>query len=267
MTALEDTFADVLGKAMAGLGMGQDEAAEKSGLPSDAIRALLRGEFEEKATRQLSDTLGLRADALARLGRGEYHPAVTPAANLAQIATRFGEMSVNAYVLWDPESRGAAIFDTGADAAPILDLVERENLEVAGIFLTHSHADHIQALGALQNALAADAWSSEYEPVRRTRTFRPGDLFNAGRHFIRTRNTPGHSPGGATFVIEGRLLSAAIVGDALFAGSVGGVRSGYREALETIRREVLTLSAGTIVCPGHGPMSTVGQERENNPFF
>lgn len=267
MIPLEDTFADVLGKAMAGLGMREEEAATKAGLSIDEVRSLLRGTFEEQAARRLAGALGLRADAVAALGRGEYSASAPPAANLAQVATPFGGMSVNAYVLWDPENRGAAIFDTGADATRILGIVEREKLDVTGIFLTHSHADHIQALSALTHALGVDAWSSEHEPVRGTRTFRPGDLFNAGRHFIRTRHTPGHSPGGATFVIEGRLLSAAIVGDALFAGSIGGARHGYREALETIRREILSLPEETVICPGHGPMTTVGREKAGNPFF
>ncbi len=267
MMALEDNFADVLGKALAGLGMREDEAAEKSGLSRDSLRTLLRGEFDEAAARRLAVVLGLRADALTRLGRGEYKPEAPSAANLVQVTTPCGGMTVNAYVLWDPENRGAAVFDTGADAAPLLAIVEREKLEVAGIFLTHSHADHIQALAALKHKLGIDAWSSVHEPVRGTQTFRPGDVFNAGRHFIRTRHTPGHSPGGTTFIIEGRLLSAAVVGDALFAGSVGGVREGYREALAAIRHEILALPDETIVCPGHGPMTTVAQEKENNPFF
>ena len=267
MIPLEDTFADVLGKALAGTGISAEEAARKSGVSTESVQSLLRGEFAEGAARKLGEALGLRAEALIKLGRGEYQPKSEGAANLVQVPTPFGGMSVNAYVLWDPENRGAAIFDTGTDATPLLSIVEREQLDVAGIFLTHSHADHIQALSALKHALDIDAWSSEHEPVRGTRNFRPGDLFNAGRHFIRTRHTPGHSPGGTTFVIEGRLLSAAIVGDALFAGSVGGVRSSYREALDTIRREILSLPENTIVCPGHGPMTTVAQEKSNNPFF
>jgi len=267
MIGLEDTFADVLGKAMAGSGIGETKAAELSGLSREQIRKLLAGEFDEPSARSLAGVLGLRAEALVALGRGEYAPQVAAVENLAQVTTRYGGMSVNAYLLWDRENRGAAIFDTGADAAPLLAIVERENLDVAGIFLTHSHADHIHALSALTAALGVDAWSSEHEPVRGTRTFHPGDLFSAGRHFIRTRHTPGHSPGGATFVIEGRLLSAAIVGDALFAGSVGGIRGDYRAALETIRHEILSLPDATIVCPGHGPMTTVGQEKDHNPFF
>lgn len=267
MSALEDNFGDILGKAMAGLGLREEDAATTTGLPADSIRKLLRGEFDEASARQLAEPLGLRGDALVRIARGEFQPTVPPLTNLAQVTTPCGGMSVNAYVLWDPENRGAAIFDTGADPAPLLQIVEREKLEVIGIFLTHSHADHIQALAALKHKLGVDAWSAEREPVRGTLAFRPGDLFNAGRHFIRTRLTPGHSPGGTTFVIEGKLLSAAITGDALFAGSIGGVRTNYAAALAAIRHEILSLRDETIICPGHGPMSTVGQEKENNPFF
>lgn len=267
MTALEDNFADVLAKAMAGNACDEAAAAEKSGLSLETVRALLRGQFDAAAAGRLAPVLGLRPDALVRIGRGEYRPAPPVVDNIVQVATPYAGMTVNAYVLWDRENRGAAIFDTGADATPLLAIVEREQLEVVGIFLTHSHADHVHALATLKHALGVEAWSSEHEPVRGTQTFRPGELFNAGNHFIRTRHTPGHSPGSATFVIEGRLLSAAVVGDALFAGSIGGVREGYAEALGTIRREILSLRDDTIVCPGHGPMTTVGQEKENNPFF
>ena len=68
-------------------------------------------------------------------------------------------------------------------------------------------------------------------------------------------------------MIEGPVLQAAIVGDALFAGSVGGVRGDYIETLATIRQEILGLRDDTILCPGHGPLTTVAQEKTNNPFF
>ena len=267
MIPLEDNFADVLGKAMAGTGLDESAAGKRAGLEAAQVRALLEGRFEEDAARALASVLGLEAEALVRLGRGDYRPEVPDTRNLAQVTTTFGSMTVNAYVLWDTESRGAAIFDTGAEAGPILDLISREQLEVAGIFLTHSHADHIYALAELQGALGVDAWSSQFEPVRGTNNFRPGEVFNAGRHFIRTRHTPGHSAGGTTFVIEGKKMSAAIVGDALFAGSTGGIRGNYAEALQTIQREILSLPENTIICPGHGPMTTVGQEKASNPFF
>lgn len=267
MIPLEDTFADALGKAMKGLQLDEAAASAKSGVTEDGVRALLRGEYDESSARRLAEVLGLRTDALIRLARGAYAPGTPPVPNLVQVTTDYGGMAVNAYMLWDRENRGAAIFDTGADPAPLLAIVDREHLEVGGIFLTHSHADHVAALSVLRKELDVEAWSPEQEHVADTRPFRPGDLFNAGRHFIRTRLTPGHSPGGTTFVIEGQFLSAAITGDALFAGSIGGVRSNYAGALSAIKREILSLPDETIICPGHGPMTTVGQEKENNPFF
>jgi len=267
MNTLEDNVSDILGKAMRGRGFDAQEMAAQTGLAPGQVEPLLQGTFEEPSARVMAAALGLNPDAVARLGRNEYQPQVTTPANLAQVTTYYRDMAVNAYVLWDPDNRGAAIFDTGTDAAPLLEIVERENLDVASIFLTHSHADHVQALAALTAALDVEAWSSIFEPLQGTRTFRPGDFFHAGQHFIRTRHTPGHTAGGTTFVIEGRTVDAAVVGDALFAGSIGGVRADYTKALEAIRREILTLPDSTIICPGHGPMTTVALEKANNPFF
>lgn len=267
MIPLEDNFNDILGKAMKGLGLSDTAAARASGISRDAVSRLLAGEFDEESARALARALALQPDALVRLARGEYQPAVPLPETLAQITTRFGDMTVNAYAVWDRENRAAAIFDTGAEAQPILDLVRRENLKVMAVFLTHSHADHIAALGVLQHALDVEAWSSELEPVRGTRTFRPGDVFNVGRHFLRTRLTPGHSPGGVTFIVEGHTVQAAMVGDAIFAGSAGGIRGDYAASLDTIRHEILGLPENTILGPGHGPLTTVALEKAHNPFF
>jgi len=267
MNALEDNFADILGKALRGRRLGSDAAARAAHLDPAAVEALLDGRFDEAAARALAGVLQLSPSALVRLARGEHRPVVACPESMFVATTPFDGLTVNAYILWDRDNRDAAIFDTGADAAPLLDAVARFGLNVVAIFLTHSHADQVQALAALRRELGVEAWSSEAEPVRGTRTFRPGDLFNAGRHFIRTRLTPGHTAGGTTFLIEGHVVRAAIVGDALFAGSVGGVRLDYGEALATIRREILSLPDETILCPGHGPLTTVACEKTGNPFF
>lgn len=267
MIPLEDSFADVLGKALRGHHLDAAGAARAANLDPRAVARLLDGHFEEDAARALASSLQLSPEALVRLARGEHHPVVPCPGSMFVATTPFDGMTVNAYLLWDRTNRDAAIFDTGADPAPLLDAVARFDLNVVAIFLTHSHADHIRALAALQAELGVEAWSSEAEPVPGTRTFRPGDLFNAGHHFIRTRLTPGHSPGGTTFIIEGHVIRAAIVGDALFAGSVGGIRSDYDTALATIRREILSLPEDTILCPGHGPLTAVGLEKAGNPFF
>lgn len=267
MTPLEDNFADVLGKALRGQKLTPHAAARQAGLTDEAVAGLLGGSFDEARARALARVLHLSPEALVRLAAGGHEPAVDRPASLVVATTPFGDMTVNAYLLWDRENHDAAIFDTGAEAAPLLESVAALDLNVVAIFLTHSHADHVHALAALKRELGVDAWSSELEPVRGTNTFRPGDLFNTGRHFIRTRLTPGHSPGGTTFVIEGPVVQAAIVGDALFAGSIGGVHDGYAATLENIRREILGLPDDTILCPGHGPLTTVAAEKAGNPFF
>ena len=267
MTALEDTFADVLGKALRGQKLTPHAAARQAGLTEAAVASLLDGTFDEAAARTLARTLRLCPDALVRLANGQHAPAVERPASLVVATTPFGDMTVNAYLLWDRQNHDAAIFDTGAESASLLESVAALDLNVVAIFLTHSHADHVHALAALKRELGVEAWSSELEPVRGTNTFRPGDLFNAGQHFIRTRLTPGHSPGGTTFVIEGPVVQAAVVGDALFAGSIGGVHDGYAATLENIRREILGLPDDTILCPGHGPLTTVAFEKAGNPFF
>lgn len=267
MIPLEDNFADILGKALRGKDLSTPAAAKSAGLSEAAVDLLLAGQFDPPATRALATVLQLNGEALVRLARGDYRPHVDCPLALVAASTPYGDLSVNAYILWDEESRDAAIFDTGADATPLLQAVASRDLNVLAIFLTHSHADHVHALAVLQGELKVEAWSSALEPVRGTKTFRPGDLFKTGRHFIRTRLTPGHSPGGTTYVIEGALLAAAMVGDAIFAGSIGTVRDDYQGALAQIRREILGLSDHTILCPGHGPLTTVAEEKAHNPFF
>ncbi|MCX6958329.1 MAG: MBL fold metallo-hydrolase [Verrucomicrobiae bacterium] len=85
---------------------------------------------------------------------------------------------------------------------------------------------------------------------------------------IEARPTPGHSPGGTTYVVRGMSSEIAVVGDALFAGSVGGIPpSSYEAALKAIRKNILSLPDDTILSPGHGPLTTVGDEKARNPFF
>lgn len=267
MIPLEDNFTDVLGKALRGQKLSVHAAAARAGLDTAAVTRLITGHFEEGPARALAAALKLNSDALVRLATGGYAPDVSCPPAIIAVTTPYGDMTVNAYIVHDLKSRDAAIFDTGADAKPLLDAVRSSGLNIVAIFLTHSHADHIHALSTLKRELGVEAWSSELEPVRGTNTFRPGDLFNAGQHFIRTRLTPGHSPGGTTFVIEGPILQAAVVGDALFAGSIGGVHDDYNQTLATIRREILGLRDDAILCPGHGPLTTVASEKANNPFF
>jgi hydroxyacylglutathione hydrolase len=84
---------------------------------------------------------------------------------------------------------------------------------------------------------------------------------------IETRQTSGHSKGGITYVITGLSMPVAVVGDSIFASSMGGGMISYEDALRNNLENILTLSDNTILCPGHGPLTTVGEEKAHNPFF
>ena len=92
-------------------------------------------------------------------------------------------------------------------------------------------------------------------------------FFRLGKIDIEARYTWGHSPGGMTFVCTGLARPVAIVGDSMFAGSMGGGSVSYKDAVQNNFEKILTLADETIICPGHGPMTSVAEEKKHNPFF
>jgi glyoxylase-like metal-dependent hydrolase (beta-lactamase superfamily II) len=97
--------------------------------------------------------------------------------------------------------------------------------------------------------------------------FFAGRSFQVGSLNVDTLLTSGHAAGGVTFFIQGLSKTLAVVGDSLFAGSMGGGMVSYADALRNNRQQILTLPDATIICPGHGPLTTVGEQKDANPFF
>jgi glyoxylase-like metal-dependent hydrolase (beta-lactamase superfamily II) len=158
-------------------------------------------------------------------------------------------------------------FDTGGDAGGLLDAIASKNLELSLILLTHTHGDHIFDLDRLKERTGAHAFVGDREPIEGAETFSAGRTWTVGRLKIESRLTWGHSKGGITYVVTGLARPVAIVGDAVFAGSMGGGGVSYADALRTNREHIFCLPEETILCPGHGPMTTVGEEKRNNPFY
>jgi len=188
-------------------------------------------------------------------------------AGLAQFNTPYHDMRVNAYLVWDVKTNEAAVFDTGADCSPILTFIQANHLTVKTIFLTHTHPDHIADLARLKTATGARAYVSQLEALDGAETFSEGRTFQLGRLEIETRQTSGHSVGGITYVISGLARPVAVVGDSLFAGSMGGGGISYTDALGNNRKKIFTLADETVLCPGHGPLTTAREEKLHNPFF
>ena len=244
---LEDSYTDIIGKTQRGL----RQEAIPTPKTDEEIRAAAR-------------LLGLSPDALVASAHQKWFPAEqSPVEGFDCFNTPFEDMTVNSYLIHDPVTGEAAAFDTGTDCSGML----QQGLKIKQIFITHIHTDHILELDRLKEKTGAKAWVSEREPLSGAESFADGKCFKIGSLQVETRRTSGHAQGGTTFYITGLRKPIAIVGDALFAGSMGGGMVSFEEALRTTREGILTLPEETIVASGHGPLTTVGEEKRNNPFF
>lgn len=264
---LEDNIGDVIGKAQRGLGISDSELAERAGIPAQTVRQARSGETDAAVLEKIAPVLRLDARSLAELAAGSYNPDVEQIDGLAMFNTSYGDMTVNAYLVWDPQSRAAVGFDTGGDCGGMLDQIASARLEVQLILLTHSHPDHIEDLRRLQQATGAPVYISERESAAGAQPISEGRRFDVGALQIRSLLTWGHSRGGMTYFITGLTSPVAVVGDAIFAGSMGGGNVSYSDAVQTNADKILTLPDATIICPGHGPLTTVANEKAHNPFF
>lgn len=268
---LEDTWLDVLQKARRGLRLTDETLALVAGISTEMTTRLLAGDPDAVALEKATRALGLDHTCLLALLRGEYHPGevVLPKGiqGMAMFSSDWGGMLVHSYLAWDEKSREAVAFDTGADASEMLAFLKEHGLTLRLLLLTHGHGDHVFETDRILEKTGAEAWIGEGEEVRGIATFAAGREFRVGSLAISTRLTKGHAPGGITYVIRGLKHPVAVVGDALFAGSMGGANTSYADCLRTNREEILTLPPKTILCPGHGPLTTVALEGKHNPFF
>jgi len=266
---LEDLFSDVIAKAMRGQGISDAALATQSGISVEDIAEAKAGKVDDRVLRKIAPHLHLDGLSLVAMAHAEWRPFLVNVPGLEQFTTTYHDMTVNAYLVWDAETKNAIAFDTGADAAPMIDFIEKKGLNLSLIFLTHTHPDHILDLAKLSADGAVTAFVHEQEPCPGAKTFKLGDTesWESGGLSIEPRSTWGHSKGGITYLVKGLRRPLAIVGDALFASSMGGGMVSYPDALATNRKEIFSQPDKTVICPGHGPMTTVGEEKEHNPFY
>lgn len=264
---LEDTYTDILGKAQRGLKLTDEQLASRAGVTVSEIGRVKSGAVEEDILRRVAGTLQLGQNALITSARKAWQPGPIAVEGLAQFNTPYEDMTVNSYLVWDPKSKEAVAFDTGATCAPMLEFARARGLKITLILLTHTHIDHINDLARLKQETGAPAHVCELEPTPGAENFSAGRAFTVGSLQIGSRQTSGHSVGGITFVITGLARPVAVVGDAIFAGSMGGGAVSFPDALANNRKHILTLADQTVTCPGHGPLTTVGEEKAHNPFY
>jgi glyoxylase-like metal-dependent hydrolase (beta-lactamase superfamily II) len=199
-----------------------------------------------------------------------------------------GPYATNCYVLVPAGGSECWIIDASFGPAPIIQAIRRRGLTPKALILTHAHVDHIAGVAEIVAAFpglpvliheAEADWLQDPElnlsafsgtPVTApppTRTLHDGEVLELGGTGWVVIHTPGHSPGGISLHAES--LGVAIVGDTLFAGSVGRTDfpgCSFEQLERSIRTRLYTLAAGTRVLPGHGEPTSIGDERRSNPF-
>ena len=265
---LEDGILDILGKAQKGQGITDRDLCKTANIGVPELNSIRSGRSEPAALERLSRALSLRPDQISEMANENWQPpTVALPPGVIMFTTPFADLTVNHYLVWDPTSLKAVAVDAGTDADALLAALERHKLTLAKIVLTHSHGDHVLELDRIREKTKAPAFAPEAEPVAGCKPVKNGQHFKVGALTITAHTIPGHSAGGTVYEFRGLETPVAAVGDVIFAGSVGGIRSRWKSALESIRAGVLTLPPETILLPGHGPLSTVAHEKARNPFF
>lgn len=271
---LEDHFGDIIRKARMMKQVSPGTVAEAAGLSEAELAALEdSGQITKRPDfARLAALIHLNAGKLEKFAEGwlPSPKALSQWRELRMFTTADGGMAVNCFLIWDEATREAALFDTGWNASVILETVSRESLQLRHIFITHSHHDHVAALADLRAAQPAARIHSSSKSVPLDQRNKPNECVQLGGLRITHRDTPGHAEDGVTYIVGNWSEDAphvAIVGDAIFAGSMGGAPQHGDLAKQAVREQILSLPEVTLLCPGHGPLTTVREEKTHNPFF
>jgi hydroxyacylglutathione hydrolase len=198
----------------------------------------------------------------------------------------------NGYLVWDETTRDGVLIDPGDEVDDLLDAVARQKITVRDILLTHAHLDHITGVARAKSVLKVPVWLHKedlflYDGVVEQgrmfgiavekqppvdRFYEPGVSLAFGNQVVDVLHTPGHCPGGVCLAIgaSGGTARELFVGDTLFAGSIGRTDlpgGDYDLLIRTIRTVLFAFPDVTIVHSGHGPDTTIGDERRTNPFL
>ena len=270
---LEDAWSDVLGKAVRGISIDDKNLAASANIIPAKLKSILGGERPSEDTlRRLAIAVGLRPTPFLDLAFGRYYPKPFQAfqwPGVLQISSRYLDIIVNSYLVWDISTNEAVLFDTGTELSLIRQMINDRHLKLTTLCITHAHGDHIAILNEVIETYHPRFFAPKGEPLDSAALIEEGSEICVGTLKGRALLTDGHSPGHLSYIFTGQKgwpAPVAIVGDALFAGSMGGGAVSYERLRQNLQTKLLTLPPKTLLLPGHGPITTVGEEEEHNPF-
>jgi glyoxylase-like metal-dependent hydrolase (beta-lactamase superfamily II) len=271
---LEDHLGDIIRKARAMSSVSSAAAASAAGIPEAELATLEEtGQIKQHPNfAALARLVGLNPPKLEGIAKG-WLPAEKDLSvwhELRVFTTASEGMTVNCFLVWDEATRDAALFDTGFDAKPALECIAENQLQLRHIFITHTHYDHVEALPKIGEAFPKARLHSGSKAAPVDQRNKPSEIVHLGGLRVTHRETPGHAEDGVTYIVGNWQEDAphvAIVGDAIFAGSIGRGNQSWDLAKQKVKEQILSLPPETLICPGHGPLTTVAEEKEHNPFF
>lgn len=271
---LEDELGDVLEKAMRCAELNEDELATRTGVSADRIRDAFdyRYDLTTDDLRRLAGALGLNEVGLCALASGQYPLPIIGGLPfcLYPLRTPHGIGVANAYIVADCGSTRGLLFDTGSDAEVLRRVWPATIRRLDAVFITHPETEHVAGLSdVLRRFGPVPVFGPEGFPSDGVTALQEGSRLTLGRFEVETLATPGHAEAHNCYLVRCANApkggAALIAGDTLFAGSIGGAYF-CSERLKKHVRRILELPDETAVAPGHGPLTTVGNERRYNPF-
>lgn len=275
---LEDEFGDVVGKARRGQEIDEGEICKAVGIAKNDWTRIERYEWipDRALIELIADNLNLSRQKLFGSAQKDFFPR-NPAGQRLELChiemmVLGSSFLMNGYLVGCKTSGKALCVDPGFNGKKILSAAKKENLQIEQVILTHGHHDHVGALKEVVRETQARVHISEGDlPMLGElgalvdSNLSEGDIIGVGQLNFAVMATGGHTSGGISLIGQ----EAAFVGDALFAGSLGGTRklSDYQEQRRAVDQHLLSLDEDLLLFPGHGPVTTVGEERTHNPFF
>jgi hydroxyacylglutathione hydrolase len=279
---LEDEFGDIILKARAGLGLSVEQVSKATGLTRievTQLEAYAKKPSLDESDR-FADLLQLNPSRLRKIAEQAYFPSPAPSKlikNVVEVVGHIGSYEVKGYLAVDLKSRIAAMIDTANNPDGMMNCLVQNGWQLKHIFLTHTHQDHIGGLEKILGRMNVPVYVSQEEVGQLGHLWKPdkdrlvkeGDQIAVGEILFNVLEVPGHTAGGRGYFSARSERPFGFFGDSVFAGSLGRAYSpvSYPQLLFAVRNKALNLPLETVLFPGHGPATTVGEERENNPFF